>query len=171
MKRSLSTALAVSSGLALAALAASASAQETTVIRHEKHVETTTVTEPQPETTVQTRTRAVTHHRTVATHRAYSAVAVHHPKRRHVVRHRAVKAAVTTDTETTETRQAPAVTHSRSTLVDHKTVIHRDDEGNVVRRDRVTRTHPDGTTTTTVKHSRDDAPPPRDPEPDPDPHA
>jgi len=184
-------------GLALAALGAATavSAQETTtVVRHTRHVEDKTTIQPvaqveeqQAPVPDQIHTRTVVRHK-VVTHRGYHAITRrpvrHHPVH-HAVRHVVHRSASVTDTTaTTDTststdttrgvREGVVVTHE-PVLVDHKTVIRHHDDGVVTRRDRITRTHPDGTSTTVVKHSAKiptDPPPPPPVQQDPDnPHS
>ncbi|MBS0297957.1 MAG: hypothetical protein JSR45_16750 [Proteobacteria bacterium] len=184
-------------GLALAALGAATavSAQETTtVVRHTRHVEDKTtiqpvaqVEEPQAPVPDQIHTRTVVH-RKVVTHRGYHAISrrpVRHHVVHHAVRHAVHRSATATETDMTTTTDTSAsssadtirgvregvVVKHEPVVVDHTTVIRHHDDGVVTRRDRVTRTHPDGTSTTVVKHSAripTDPPPPPPVQQDPD---
>src|SRR3569623_2075809 len=152
-------------GLALAALGAATavSAQETTtVVRHTRHAEDKTTLQPVAQ--VEEQQAPVPdqlHTRTVVRHK--------------IVTHTTATTDTSTSTDTTRgVREGVVVTHE-PVLVDHKTVIRHHDDGVVTRRDRITRPHPDGTSTTVVKHSAKiptDPPPPPPVQQDPDnPHS
>ena len=145
-------ALATSAFTVLAAGAASA--DDTTIVREHREVQAPA---PQPAPVTTTVRHTTSTHSTTA-----STDGVYHP--RHVVRrHRVAHHAATTtvarrETETTTTA-APAdqAAQPAAATIDRKTVIHRDDNGDVSRHTVIQKQDPDGTQTTIEHHSHTDA--------------
>ncbi len=146
---------------AIATLAAGAArADETTIIREHKVVQTP-APEPQPAPVTTT-----VHHSTSVSSRTTSSDRVVTPHRI-VHRHRVVHHAATTvaQRQPMAPPQAPAADQAAQptdATIDRKTVIHRDDNGDVSRHTVIEKQAPDGSQTTIEHHSTstpDDVPP------------
>ena len=146
---------------AIATLAAGAArADDTTIIREHKVVQAAApAPAPAPVTTT-------VHHSTTVSSRTTSTDGVRTPHRI-VHRHRVVHHAATTvaQQQPAAPAQAPAadqVAQPVDATLDRKTVIHRDDNGDVSRHTVIQKQDPDGTQTTIEHHSTstpDDVPP------------
>lgn len=150
-------ALATSAVTALAAGAAIA--DDTTIVREHREVQAPAPAPPPAPVTTTVQHTASMHSTTSTADRAY------HPRhvvrRHHVAHHAATTTVAQKRTETTVTPTAAPVADQpaapAAAIIDRKTVIHRDDNGDVSRHTVIQKQDPDGTQTTIEHHSHTDA--------------
>lgn len=153
MRFSIIMGMALTGAVAVNAPAMAQSAS-TTIIEQHKVV-------PAPAPTPTT----VTHHTTtttVTTKTSSTAEPAAPPARRHVVAHKARKPAKVVAKRTVVVDRQPAPPPAEpqpAAMVDRKTVIHRDENGDVTRRTRIDKQDADGNHTTVIHRSTDAAPP------------
>jgi hypothetical protein len=146
---------------ALTGMAGMAVADETTII-HEHHEQPAVMSSTSTERTTEvqavrtTTTNAAPAHRV----RVHRRAVVHHLTVHHLVHRHPVATSWRTahDTAATVRADTDRAEQNGGTTVDRRTVIHRDDDGNVVRRTRTIRQDQNGMTT--VEHRSTEGPPP-----------